>query len=246
MWRLYLIAIFFLFSPFAMAVQEPVQVGISAELPPPLFFDSGTELSGLVPDYSMAIVESLGRKGAFMVLPRNRLFQYLETGRVDILCYMSKEWAEDQSSFLWADPLFLKREVILGPSPMPRNPTDLKGKTLGTMVGYLYPKLDEHFKNKTIYREDAANAELTLNKLLNRHLDYAISDELYLDHYKKHHQDIDKGRERLLLQQYPVSCAVSKVGSVTTKELNSAIRKLKESKKLESIFKKYGVTLYPL
>jgi polar amino acid transport system substrate-binding protein len=225
---------------------KAVQLAIPANLPPPLLYEKGGELTGIVSEYSMLLVEFLGRKGIVTVLPRNRLASYLIKGTVDFLCYTNKDWTDERDSLLWANPLFIKREVILGPSPMPKQLIELKGKIIGTMLGYLYPKLDEHFRNKVIYREDGPNEESNLNKLLNAHIEYIITDEIYLDHYKKKHPNIDMGRERLPLQQYPITCSLSKNGSVTVQELNKAIGKLKASKKLEGIFSKYGVSFHPI
>lgn len=232
-----------LFALSANAAKGPVHAAVPAGLPPPLLFEHEQELTGIVPEYTRAIVDALGRKGTLSLLPRNRLTMYMEKGSVDFLCYTSFDWADDKDSFLWADNLFYKKEVILGPAPMPKLLKDLKGKTLGTMLGYSYPKLNDYFKDKTIIREDGPTEEANLNKLRNDHIEYLIIDELFLDYYKKNNPDIDKGRERLVLQQYPVSCSLSKKGRVTVKELNKAIAKVKSSGKLREIFKKYGTDI---
>lgn len=238
----FLIYMAFFAARVGNAAPGPVHVAVPAGLPPPLLFEREEELTGVVPEYTRALVESLGRKGTYSLLPRNRLTVYLREGKVDFLCYTSYPWADDRDLYGWTDTLFMKREVILGPEPVPKEIKALKGKTLGTMLGYSYPKIDGLFKDKIIYREDGPNEEANFNKLRNGHIDYLIVDEMFLDYYKKQHPEIDKGRGRMLLQEYPVACSVSKKGRVSVKKLNKAIAKLKSSGKLMEIFKKYGMS----
>lgn len=222
------------------ASSEPVHAAIPAGVPSPLLFEKEEELTGIVPEYTQAIIDILGRGGDLSLLPRNRLTNYLHSGKVDFLCYTSKEWASDDESFLWTKPFFVKRDVILGPAPMPKSPKELKGKTIGTMLAYTYPKLDSLFQDKTLVREDGPNEESNLNKLRNEHISYLVIDEIFLDFYKKSHPSIEARRERMFLQQYPVSCSLSRKGHVTQKELEKALLKLKTSGKLDEIFRKYG------
>lgn len=218
----------------------PVRAAVPAGLPPPLLFEKGEELTGIVPEYTRALVDNLDRKGTMSLLPRNRIIKYFHQGSVDFLCYASYAWADQKDTYNWADTLFTKREWILGPAPMPKEIKGLKGKTIGTMLGYLYPDLEKMFKDGSLHREDGPTEESNLVKLRNNHIEYLIVDEVFLNYYKKQNPDIEKGRERLLLREYPVSCALSKKGRVTVKELNKAIAKLKSSGKLQEIFKKYG------
>jgi len=235
-----LILILFLGLPVEAAKESPVRAAIPAGLPPPLLFEKDEELSGIVPEYTKALADFLDRQLTMSLLPRNRITMYLHKGAVDFLCYTNYEWADARDTYLWADALFYKREVILGRAPMPKQLKEFKGKILGTMLGYSYPKLDSAFADKTVHREDGPNEEANLNKFRNNHIQYLIIDEIFLDYYRKQNPDIDKGRERFLLQQYPVSCSVSKKGRVTVKQLNQAIAKLKSSGKLQEIFRKYG------
>lgn len=226
------------------AVPLPVRAAVPAGLPPPLLFEKEEELTGIVPEYTRALVDILGHKGTLSLLPRNRLIKYLHRGSVDFLCYTSYAWADEKDTYNWADTLFMKREFILGPAPMPKDFSGLKGKTIGTMLAYFYPKLDKMFKDGSLIREDGPSEEANLVKLRQNHIEYLIVDEVFLNYYKKQNPDIEKGRERLSLGEYPVSCSLSKKGRVTVKELNKAIAKLKSSGKLQEIFDKYGTPIF--
>jgi polar amino acid transport system substrate-binding protein len=227
----------------AQAISMPVRVAIPAGLPPPLLFEKEEELTGIVPEYSRALIDILGRQGTLSLVPRNRLVKYLHQGAIDFLCYTSYAWTNEKDTYNWSEALFVKRELILGPTPMPKEISGLKGKTIGTMLAYVYPKLDKMFKDGDLIREDGPTEEANLLKLREKHIEYLIVDEVFLNFYKKKNPDIEKGRDRLFLSEYSVSCSLSKKSRVTVKELNKAIAKLKSSGKLRDIFDKHGTSV---
>ncbi|WP_295901004.1 substrate-binding periplasmic protein [uncultured Bdellovibrio sp.] len=218
-----------------------VRVGVPAGLAPPLLFEGKpNETKGLVVDYATALAEAMGRKSSFSVITRYRLDGYLFKGQVDMMCYTSKVWASSQDQLDFSKPLFMKREVIIGPAPMPKKITDLKNKTIGTMLQYVYPKLDPLFASKQLIREDSLSEEANLKKLLNGRIQYIVTDEIFIDYFKLKHPKIEINRERLFMQEYPISCSLSRKGHVKVKDLNEAIDKIKANGTLEKIFSKYG------
>ncbi|WII73574.1 transporter substrate-binding domain-containing protein [Bdellovibrio sp. 22V] len=244
-------AILLLCSVFAFSVsgheakaphRQELRGGVPAGLAAPLLFEEKdpTHLVGLVPDYINALAEELGMKSSLSLVTRYRLDDYLLKGQMDMLCYTSTVWASNKDQLDFSIPIFTKREVIIGPAPMPKRYQDLQGKTIGAMLQYVYPKLDPLFAAKKINREDAPREEANLMKLLNGRLSYIVTDEIFLDYFKTKHPEIEKGRERMFLQEYPISCSISRKGRVKVKDLNAAIERLKTNGKLEKIFKKYG------
>ncbi|MEK2690388.1 substrate-binding periplasmic protein [Bdellovibrio sp. GT3] len=204
------------------------------------------EVEGIIADYNRALFRILKRDGNVSVMTRYRLQEYLLNGKVDYICYASKVWVEDTEKFIWTKPLFTKREVLLGPTPMPKDPKKLKGKTIGTILGYVYPKLDPLFQSKWLQREDASSEFSNLNKLRYGRVKYVVTDEIFIEYYNflNKDQSLDEGRQRIPLQKYDVSCLISRKSSLTVQELNRAISKLKSSGELKKIFKKYGVDLH--
>lgn len=222
-------------------VRGAIPDGLAAPL---LFSGDPKHMTGILPEYTEALAQAMNRKSTLMLLTRYRLNKYLEQGKADILCYTSRAWAEQKDDFDWSKTLFMKREVIVGPTPMPKHLSDLEDKTLGTMLNYLYPKLDAMFASKRVLREDASSEENNLNKLASNRLSYVVTDEIFLDYYKSRNPKIEEHRDRMFLQEYPISCSISRKGRVKARELNQAIDKLKANGKLEAIFKKYGVTIH--
>ncbi|WP_374075857.1 substrate-binding periplasmic protein [Bdellovibrio bacteriovorus] len=226
----------------ATANANSLRAAIPITLPPPLFLENKSVPEGILPEYIAAIAEQLGKKHSVLPVARHRLPDYLERGKIDFLCYTNPSWSPISEKLDWSAPLFLKREVIVGPAPLPKKISDLKGKTLGTALTYVYPKLSPLFNDRTLLREDAPSDEANLRKLLTNRVAYVVVDEVLLDYFKIQHPEIEKNRERLFLEEHPISCSISRKGTISKKDFNNAIQKLKASKKLEALFKKYGVS----
>ena len=217
---------------------------IPAGLTAPLLFEGKPgEVSGLVYDYTNEIIEALGKKSSITLVTRNRLYDYLNSGQVDLLCYSSPAWSTTDEQLKFSKPLFTKHEVIIGPSPIPKKVSAFKGKTIGTIIQYVYPKLDPMFKDGQLHREDGISEESNLRKLLNNRISYIVTDQIFLDYFKVEHPKIDLDRERFFLQDYPITCSFSPNGRIKEKDLNAAIENLKTSGKLERIFRKYGTAV---
>lgn len=244
-WNLFVVALVFVFSSLSYGKSDVLVAAIPDGLARPLVFgDEGDKLSGILPEYTEALAQEMGRKAQISILNHYRLHSHLTEGKVDVLCYASTSWALHINDYIWSKTLFNKREVILGPMPMPKNISGLMGKKIGTILNYVYPRLDPFFKDKRMEREDGPSEEANLAKLAKGRLTYVVTDELFLDYFKTKNPSIEENRERLLLQQYPISCNVSKKGGVKVKEINAAIDRLKSSGKLAAIFKKYGAQVH--
>lgn len=244
-WNLIVVVLMFVFPALCHGKSDVLIAAIPDGLARPLVFaESGDKISGILPEYTEALAREMGRKVQISVLSHYRLHSHLVSGKVDVLCYASRAWAPPTNDYVWSKTLFNKREVILGPTPMPKHLTDLIGKKIGTILNYVYPRLDPFFKDKRIEREDGPSEEANLAKLEKGRLAYVVTDELFLDYFKTKNPSIEEGHERLLLQQYPISCNVSQKGTITVKEVNSAIDHLKSSGKLSTIFKKYGSQIH--
>lgn len=220
-------------TPLAIAIPE----GLAA---PMLFVKGGSEPTGIVVDISKAIAKELGREAELISLTHYRLHDSLISGRADILCFANPSWGKNADAYNWSKPIFIKREVILGPRPAPAEISGFVGKTIGTVLNYLYPKLDNLFVAKSITREDSYSETANLLKLEKGRLQYVITDETVLDYFKQTHPDIEKNRQRFQLQDYAISCNTGRKSTIKIKDLNRAIERLKNSGRFDQIFKSYG------
>ncbi|WP_413560781.1 substrate-binding periplasmic protein [Bdellovibrio sp. HCB209] len=219
-----------------------LRAAIPAGLAPPLLIEQKGKVDGLIVDYVTALAEAMGRTANFSVVTRYRLNSYMLKGQMDVLCYTSKIWDDGIKKLDFSKVLFNKREVIIGPSPMPKKVSDLKGETIGTMLQYVYPKLDPYFASGKILREDNLSEEGNLKKLLNGRIQYVVTDQIFFDYFRLENPGIAKNREGLYLTDYPIVCSISRKGRLTKPEIDKAIDDVKASGKLKALFKKYGST----
>ncbi|WP_413292914.1 substrate-binding periplasmic protein [Bdellovibrio sp. HCB185ZH] len=234
--------IFVSFVASASTDKNEFRTAIPAGLAPPLLIEKKGKLEGLIVDYVGALAEVMNRKVTFSVVTRYRLNGYLLKGQMDALCYNSTVWDDNRQNVDFSKVLFNKREIIVGPSPMPKNVEGLKGKRIGTILLYVYPELDPYFESKKILREDNFSEEANLKKLLHGRINYVVTDQIFLDYFRLQAPDVVKNREAMFLKDYPIACSISRKGKVTKKELDHAIDEIKRSGKLEQLFKKYGST----
>jgi polar amino acid transport system substrate-binding protein len=217
-----------------------LQVIVPSTLPPPLLVsDDDQPAKGIVPDYLQLIAKELDRELSIVFLPKNRIDEYMSSSGYDINCYTNPTWVPHQEKFFWSIPLFSKKEVILGKKPMPKNLSGFEGKTIGTVLGYRYPKLDPYFENKKMIREDAPDEEANIKKFLKGRIGFLVMDEIYLNQAAKTHTGLLQNTEIFIEQEYPIQCSLNKKSSVSLQKLNKAIETIKSSGVLDNIFKKY-------
>lgn len=217
-----------------------IRAAIPEGLAPPLVFGNKGKHEGLIVDYVNALAEAMERKASFRTVTHYRLNRLLLQGKLDILCYTSTVWDDAVGKHDFSKTLFIKREIILGPSPMPKKISDLEGKTIGTILQYVYPSLDPYFESGKIKREDNTSEEGNLKKLASGRIQYVVTDQIFIDYFRLNHPNITKNREEFFLRDYPIVCSVSRKGRVKKAALDKAIDEIKTSGKLKSIFQKYG------
>lgn len=242
-----LLVLFFLFPVFTEASNKaPLRAGVPITLPPPLLFLDQNTPQGILPEFISSLAQILGREHSVLALARPRIPVYLEKGKLDFFCYTIPAWSPIKDKLTWSAPLFLKREIIVGPAPLPKSLDEFKGVVIGTSLDYTYPNLNPYFQDKSLVREDAPTDEANLKKLLSNRVSYVVIDEVFFDYFKNNHPEIEEKRQRLLVQEYPIACAISPHSKLTKKEFDGAVQKLKTSKKLEALFKKYNLSVQVL
>lgn len=212
--------------------------------PPFIFSDSSTKPvtinGGIFFDLALEVGRKLKRPLHFVALPRNRLDASLTEGPVELICYNAEAWAgEYAKDHLWSIPFLKQSNVIVSNRIISANEKikslkDLKGKTIGTTLGFVYPALESYFKDGSIIREDGVSGSVNISKLSALRVPYVIMNNLEYDYYKKKIPDLV--RAPFEFDSIAVKCALSKKSDLKIEELNTALLELKKSGKLNKIF----------
>jgi ABC-type amino acid transport substrate-binding protein len=204
---------------------EKVDDMLGAVIPPTVFQDK----------LGAALARQLGRRVQYVKLPRSRIMAALENGDGDLLCSYLPEWLPGEVD--WTHAFIPISEVVVS-SPRVKPPAsveDLRGKRLGTVLGFLYPELEKTLGQDYI-RDDAPSSALSVRKWLAGRFDYMVVPRTVLD------KQVNAGRmpagyHVLTVYEVKARCAVSRKSKISVADFNSAIDALDKSGELPKILK---------
>lgn len=218
----------------------PIRTVIGENMSAPWYIAHPQEPQGITAEYLRALAKELNRDFEILVLPKFRIQEYFQKGKVDLNCYTSREWAhvKDEDVY-WSEPLFISKNLIVSNTSPAKSLQQLRGHRIGTVLKYSYPAMQEGFTAGTFKRDDSANEEANLQKLESSRFSYALAESVHLDYYLKHHKNSKIQRQGLLVEEAPVRCWVRRGAPLKISDLNRAIEKIKSNGTLDGIFKKY-------
>jgi len=185
-----------------------------------------------------ALAERMGRTVRYLDLPRKRFSDALESGEGDVLCGYQPEWMP--GAFDWSRPFIPVVEVLVTAArvPAPAALSDLKGKRIGTVLGFIYPELDKAL-GKDFVRDDAPSTNSSLRKLMAGRFDYMITTMPMINSQLNDGEVSVPLHPPLVIKEVQTQCAVSRHGNVKLEELNKAIEALLKSGEFAKLQQQY-------
>lgn len=231
----------------AFAAPLVLKLGTSSVAPPyGSSIKDGVSLPGISTELAQLIAVKLDNAknvtAQIVLLSRKRLELELAAGTVDLVCRTKREWLHSPDNFDWSGPLFEKQDLIVGlaDAPIINSLQDLKGKTLGTITGYFYSKLEADFASHAITRDDGPSEDGLLRKLRNKRSQYAIIDANIYAYYVKQTNSAKLFRDPpFALEKHMTECAISRKSVFTPAQFANAFAQIREQKLLEPILQKY-------
>jgi polar amino acid transport system substrate-binding protein len=197
---------------------------------------------GIVFDIAQAVGESLKLPVSFLVIPRNRIDAAVIAGDVDVRCYSNPAWTKFPDEHLWSKSLFEAPDVIVGRRPG-KSITSLdqlpNGTPLGTVLGFVYPTLEDRLTDGRLVRDNASDGEKNILKLATGRFNYAVSNSLAVAWYLRQNPKADIANWRLPLDKGDFYCGVVKTARTDPQRILTAIERLKSSGQLDKILAKY-------
>jgi polar amino acid transport system substrate-binding protein len=168
-----------------------------------------------------ALADQMRLPVRYVDLPRKRMIAALETGEGDILCGYLPGWLA--GAFDWTRPFIPVAEVVVSGAGVAqaRSIAELKGKRIGTTLGFQYPELEQQLGSDFV-RDDALSDELSLRKMLAGRFDYSVATKSMMDSHARK-GDLPEGLHMLVIKQFQTMCAVSRRGHAGVDEVNAAI-----------------------
>jgi len=176
---------------------------------------------GLLKDFGELVARKLGRTPQFVALPSKRAQTALMRGEADLHCYVKPGWL--QGDLLWTRPFLASAEVVAAQGDVPplKRLAALRGEPVGTVLGYVYPRL-EAAVGAPLLRQDATDADANLRRLAAGRVRYAVTDRNTLRYWAQRRPD-PALREVAVIESYELGCALSPREAGLLGPINQAI-----------------------
>lgn len=229
--------LFALCQPAAAADREIVFIAPMSAAMPLASFAGGQISGGIIKDVSEAIARKLGRTARFVSIPGKRVEFTLAAGEADGVCNVLPGWIV--GDFNWSRPLIPNAGLIIShrDAPVVRALADLKGKRVGTVLGYRYPGL-EGVIDKVFMREDARTVQQVFLKMGAGRNAHAIAERLEFEYEMRTNKEL-KLREDLVFETYRTSCAFSRHSKIPFAEVEAAVGALFAGGAIDAIVARY-------
>jgi len=224
-------------QPAAGSRESIVFVASTEEAMPLAQYRGDVLEQGILKDLGEAIAEQLHRKAVFVALPRKRSETALITGTVDGVCYARKEWTD--ITLYWSKPFIPNSNLLVAAAGVepPKAIPDLKGQTIGTVLGYRYPELDAAL-GSAFRHEDAPNMASNIEKLRLSHVRYAVVDGAIFA-YERKRDDRLKQLPTLAISSFNARCGFSPASKIPFSDIDTAIDKLIDDGSFKRILDRY-------
>ncbi len=193
--------------------------------------------SGIIKDISEAIGKRVGRRVRFVALAGTQVSTALSEGRVDGICHVRPHWID--GDFHWSRPLIPDAELIAShlDAPVIRTLGDLRDRTVGTVIGYRYPRV-EQVLGMRLKRDDAPTMEENLKKMMGNGARHTIMGRNTLSYQMRTNKAL-RLRPDLVFAEFTSQCAFSRKTVRSFDELDKAIGSLIEDGSIEAIMAHY-------
>ncbi|MDB5935543.1 MAG: transporter substrate-binding protein [Massilia sp.] len=227
-----------LLFPLSLQAGELVVLVDTATEMPMARFEQYQLVEGTHKEIGDALAKALGREPRFLVLPRKRIVDALQSGKADLLCGYIPEWLD--GTFAWSQPFMPLVEVVVTDraADRPRALTDLRGEPIGTVFGYTYPELDRVL-GKDFIRNDAPSTDLNLRKLARGRLRHMITSKHLIEYRLKLGDPPLALHPPLVVKNYMAGCAVSPHGRVSLAQVERAVGQVMHDGTVAAIMARY-------
>lgn len=202
-------------------------------------FEQGRLRGGLLKDVGDALARRTGQTARFVSMPSKRVGAALRDGEADLVCYVMPGWIE--GDFHWMEGLFSDAGLVVSHAralPIAQL-TELRGRRIGTVLGYRYPELEAAL-GANFMRLDARDTGSNLTKLASGLVDHAFVERSAWIHFQRRHPEADV-REALVVSEFSTGCAMSRRSTHSPAVITQALQAMRASGELARLLAPYGL-----
>lgn len=180
--------------------------------------------------------QQLGFEATFVETPNKRIDEFMQRGRIHMICNNNPHWMENPDRYHWSAPLYSEEDVLLvhRQSAPIKSLQDLYGKSLGTQLGYVYNSaLMEAFAAQKVNRENLRDLSAGLNLLQKQRLDAIINMRRSLRFQLAKRADSPLQINPWVIERYDMHCTYSPQLPVNAELLDKTLQQLREQGVIE-------------
>lgn len=175
--------------------------------------------------------QQLGYQPRFVETPNKRIDEFMQRGRIHVICNSNPQWMADPQRYHWSPPLYEEEDVLLQhrqQAPI-ASLDDLLGKVLGTQLGYVYSvPLMAAFANQQITRRDLRDLGSGLNLLRKQRLDAIIEMRRPASFQLARQPDAPLQISPWVIERYQMHCTYSPKLPVSPEQLDQVLQTLRD------------------
>lgn len=200
-------------------------------------YESGKITAGIIKDFSEAIAQRAGRRIVFVSVASQDVSAFLRAGKADGICHVQPHWID--GDYHWSRKINPDAELIAShlDAPVVRTLSDLRDRTVGTVVGYRYPRI-ELVLGVRLKRDDSQTMEENLKKMMGTGARHTIVGRNTLAYQMRINPAL-RLRADLVFAQYSSQCAFSKQRDLPLADLDKAIDSLAADGSFAAIVARY-------
>jgi polar amino acid transport system substrate-binding protein len=213
--------------------------------PPYAIIENGKLVSGIIKNIIDAMSAELNVDIEYIYTPRKREERYLQNHKIDITVISNPSWLENSEQYLWSNPLFLEKDILVTVREKHlkiNGLADLEQMTIGTILGYSYPVLDKLFLENKLMRSDVNRLNLNFHRLSKGWIDSFVDSNILIQYHLRNIPSPEQYEiQNFIVSEHNIQAALSVHSSVTLVQFNQALASLKAAGIINGILVKYQV-----
>lgn len=182
--------------------------------------------------------QELGYNAEFVETPNKRIDEFMQRGRIHVICNSNPQWLDQPERYHWSAPLYSEEDVLLlhRQHSTINSLHDLYGKTLGTQLGYVYDSaLMNAFAKQQIIRQNLRDQSAGLNLLRKQRLDAIIDMHRTLNFQLRNSNDGALQINPWVIDRYDMHCVYSPQLPIKAELLDKVLQELHDKGLIEQM-----------
>jgi ABC-type amino acid transport substrate-binding protein len=189
-------------------------------------------LGGFTHRFGSRVGQRLSLELQFVETPNRRIEEFIQRGRIHLICNTNPEWVAEPQRYRWSPKLYQEEDVILlhDRQASVAGLQDLYGKVLGTQLGYTYSlPLMEAFARERVTRQNVRSLDSGLNLLSRQRLDALIDMRRPLAYKLTQRPELPLHFSDWVVQRYDLYCIYGQHLPIGAEQLDEVLLELRDS-----------------